>query len=80
MNKGTITLELDGLSPETILRIKETIDSMFMAGAFGIRNGSVELHFDNDGVLKKISHNTQWLRDKPTPEIQRIKVPVVKLL
>lgn len=80
---GLIKIEIEGLTPEELDRCKTVIDTLFIRRVFNLRNGSAELHFDNDGVLKGISYKTQWSRDKelPTrPLAENYKAPIVTVI
>ena len=45
-------------------------NTLFQAGVFSVRNGSAEIHFDNEGIIRTIDIHTKVYRrtsvDKPT--------------
>lgn len=73
IGKGIIKIEIDGLSPQELDRCKSIIDTLLIEKVFFIRNGSVELHFDNDGSMNDIVFHTRWKRNKPKPIVENFK-------
>ena len=65
MNKGTIVIDLDGVSLEQTERCRKIIHTLFAQNVFGIRNGKAVLHFDGDGELMMIQFDIiKWKKDK----------------
>ncbi len=78
--KGTINIELEGLSPQELDRCKEIIDTLFIKKVLFIKNGSATLHFDNDATLQEITYETRWRRNKPDTTIENYKSVKINLL
>jgi len=73
--KGTITIELEGLSPQELDRCREIVDTLFVKKVLFIRNGSAKLNFDSEGVLQEIIYETRWKKNK-----QEVLPPVYRTL
>lgn len=52
--KGVITLELEGLPPEEIERIRSVVHVLIASRAIMAKGVKVTLHFDGDGNLSMI--------------------------
>jgi hypothetical protein len=63
--KGTITIDIDNVTPEDTERVRSVIERLILSGSFNVRNGNVTLHFDHEGVLQLIdSHVIRYRRKK----------------
>ena len=61
INKGIISIKLDGLEPVAIERYRASIHQLMIRGVFEIKNGKVILHFDSNKELRQIDvHFTPW--------------------
>lgn len=64
--EGIITLKLDGATLSETERCRLIVHTLFQQGVLNVKNGSVILHFDHEGVLQEIEvHKKQWRRNKP---------------
>ena len=54
MEKGTITITLEGATFQETERCRKIIHSLFERGVFNIRNGKAILNFDENGILSEI--------------------------
>lgn len=52
--KGTIQIELEGLTPQQLEKCREIIDTLFIQNVFFMNNGSAELFFDDECLLQQI--------------------------
>jgi len=63
--EGTIFFRLDpSPSPIELERMRNIISSLIESKAFNNRNGQTILHFDNDGLLRKIEKHSCIWQDK----------------
>ena len=63
--RGTVILRLDNASKEVTEKLEQDIVTLWRAGVFTVKNGSVTLHFDHDGVLQEIETRVRnWRRRK----------------
>lgn len=70
---GTIWVTLEGATLKNTERCREIMQILFEKGVFNIRNGSVELHFDNDGFLQVIkSHSETYRRNKESEPLLKM--------
>lgn len=77
MQKGIITIEIDGISTEDTKRYQQMIHTFFEQGVFSILNGSANIHF-RGGNLEAIDLNLYtYKRNKDNLPLQ-IEKNVVK--
>ena len=63
--KGTIKIEIEGISFEETERYRETVHYLILSGGLNIKNGQTTLFFDNEGVLQEVETKAKrWRRDK----------------
>jgi hypothetical protein len=74
MNEPVIYFTLEGATPDQAKRCTEIIHTMFLQGAFNVRNGNVTLNFDQEGILMGIKKELRWDRKKST------NIPLQELL
>ena len=74
MEKGIITITLEGASLEETERYRAMIHTLFESGVFNIRNGKAILNFDNLGLLAEVELQIKrWRRDKPLLEVKALE-------
>lgn len=67
MGRGTITIEVDPITPEQIERYRGIFTALIASGGLSVRSGQSILHFDQDGTLQAIeAHEKRWVRKKDT--------------
>jgi len=60
-----ITLEFEGLTPQELQRIQDTIHILHKRDVFNMKNGKVILHYDYEGTLQEIGFEyKRWKRRK----------------
>lgn len=57
MQKGTIVIEVDPITPIETEAYRQKILTLIANGIFNIKNGKAELHFDAEGTLQQIVIN-----------------------
>ena len=63
-----ITIQLQGVSIQETLRLKEVIHTLVANGSLNIRNGRCIIHFDNNAIPMKIEHEfIKWSKKHNTP-------------
>jgi len=61
IKQGEITIQLAHTNTAEIARIANALDILFKQGAFNIRHGGVQMHFNDKGWLKALSFKaTKW--------------------
>lgn len=63
--KGTIVIDLEGISLEETERCRKMIHSLFEEGFFNIRGGSFTANFDDTGEMMTIEKRIIRRRNKP---------------
>lgn len=61
---GRITLDIEGISKEDLLRYQEAIFTLVRNGVFSIKNGKAVLNFDAEGTLQLIQFEYAAYRRK----------------
>lgn len=64
IGNGSVIFDLENVTPEETERIRAILKSLILCGGLNIRNGSVTMHFDNEGQLQLIESNTIKYRRK----------------
>ena len=54
MAKGTINIDINPCEPEQVERLRQIFIDLIRSGCLYVRNGSVTMHFDNEGELQLI--------------------------
>ncbi len=64
MKIGTINITIEGIGPDEVERCRRIIHTLFERKVFAVRNGTVEISFDADGLPGSIKTSFLWRRDK----------------
>ncbi len=65
MGRGTITIEVDPITPEMTERLRQIFLTLIGSGGLNVRSGQTTMHFDHEGVLQLVeTHEKKWLRKK----------------
>ena len=71
--KGTIKIEIEGISFEETERYREVIHYLILSGGLNIKNGNTTLFFDDIGVLQEVETKAKrWRRNKVVRDPVRV--------
>lgn len=63
--QGFISIQIDNVSEQEILRLREVIHTLIGNGSLNVKGGKVVLNFDYTGQLMRIDHDfCKWIRKR----------------
>lgn len=79
--KGTIKIEMEGISYQETERYREIIHWLIASGGLNIKNGKTILNFDSEGLIQEITTDaTRWRRNKPiSKDVAHLKVETTQI-
>lgn len=76
--RGTISIALDGASPQETERCRQIIHQLFIEGFFNIRSGSFTANFDEVGEMMTTEKRIVRRKSKPLPQSSLLEAFVVE--
>lgn len=68
---GLITLEIEGIKPEDLERLRGILHRLLIQGVLSVRPGSLTINFDHKGEISSIETKRIWRPIEVKPTVDR---------